>query len=213
MARTTILLITTCLVMTTAARAQEKDFADVGLARDAQAVLDGHQAVVQKRLSGSGAEEGCVRGEPSPWISRKDRLDGTHAWRRVAPTAALETFVREDGASITILDWGCESYVASIRWVFPNKPPVQRFPLRSRVIEALRELQRIGAKSVFGLDKVEAALTRHKDPDLLLRSGDELPVPGDGEEFLQTRVVLTGAGTLDAGAAGYVELRLIKGPL
>ena len=163
-------------------------FADIGLSRDAQHLLRAH---AEAWFAKAELEEQCPRGEATRW------LDGG-AYKQVSPIAAVETHVLKGGANITIIQSGCEYYLASIRFVSPHK---------ISIADALRELRRLGAKPVFDLSKAERAIRRH--PNLALQT--ELPIPGDGTEFLQTQLIITRVGT--TGDGHFVEFQLSKGPL
>jgi hypothetical protein len=189
-----------------AASAAGGEFADVGLSRDAGPVLDAHLQHVQDQT-----DEHCVRGEPAPWLEPGKLATGTHAYRSTGPTSAIETVVRSDGSNITILEGGCESYAAAIRYVFPLRRAATDEQLAAHAVGALQLLRRLDARPVFDLAKAEAELERRGDLASLLKSGEEVPVPGDGEDFLQTRIVITRVGRVDGG--GFVELLLVKGPL
>lgn len=166
----------------------EPPFADTGLSRDAQYLLRAHSEAWFEHWSEG---DQCTRGEATPWLSGG-------AYKQVAPTAAVETHLLRQGANITIIQWGCEYYVASIRFVSRSaaKPAI-------RVADALRALRGLGAKTVFDLSKAEATIRRNGN----LAEHSELPIPGDGSEFLQTRVTITRSGT------NFVEFQLLKGPL
>lgn len=163
-------------------------FADIGLSRDAQHLLRAH---AEAWFAKAELEEQCPRGEATRWLDRG-------AYKQVSPIAAVETHVLKGGANITIIQSGCEYYVASIRFVSRStaKPS-------TRVADALRELRRLGAKPVFDLSRAEDTVRGQGN----LAEQSELPIPGDGEDFLQTRLTITRSGT------NFVEFQLIKGPL
>lgn len=192
------------LVLAFSASASENaaQFAGVGLSKDAQAVMQRH---IKAWFGDTQSNGHCVRGEPEPWLKARSR----YAFRRVSSTEAAQTIVWPDGANITVMDVGCEYYTAAIRYVFPVSS--RKVSVLPRAAEALRKLRNAGAKPAFDLEKAERELRRRKDLDALMRSHDEIPVPGDGEDFLQTRIVLHRAGI--ESRFGFVELTLLKGPL
>ena len=188
---------------TTAATDNETRFADVGLSTDAKAVLKQH---VEAYFRDAQPSDGCVRGEPEPWLSPRAR----YAFRRVSSTAAAQTIAWRDGSNITVMDSGCEYYTAEIRYVFPVTSRDRGLHAKAAA-EALRKLRSAGAKTAFNLAKAERELRRRHDLEALMRSHEEFAVPGDGEDFLQTRVVLQRAGV--GPRFGFVEFTLLKGPL
>lgn len=191
------------------ANAGEASFAAIGLARDAAALATAH-AESLFRTAPAGPIEPCVRGDAVPWFVA-DLPKDMHAFRQISPTTAVETFIRDDGANLTIVQGGCETYAASFRFVAPRRAGGGEAV--EEVIIALRELQWLETDAAFDFALAERELSRRRDLGSLLASREEIAVPGDGEDFLQTRIVLERAGPVPGEAAVFVEFRMMKGPL
>lgn len=113
------------------------------------------------------------------------------------------------------MNGGCEYYVNSFRYesaeISASKTSVNSWG--SETAKALRKMHALGLSEVFDLIKAAETLEKLvKEPGELFLDA-EIPVEGDGTDFLQTRVVLKGGGLLQGQAGGYVAFDLVKGPL
>jgi len=162
-----------------------------------------------------GAESECVRGEPEPLYSRKNSKIKSHSFTLRSRTEAIENIVSLSGDRVIIMHGGCEYYVNSFRYesdeISASNPSAPYWG--AEAAKALRRLHALGLTGVF--DYVKAAETLEKlinEPEHL-SFDSEIPVEGDGTDFLQTRVVLKGGGRLQGQTGGYVAFELLKGPL
>jgi hypothetical protein len=116
---------------------------------------------------------------------------------------------------MVILNGGCEYYVNSFRYesVEIGAGDSSAMHWGREAAKALRKLQVLRPSVVFDFAKAAETLERLvREPGKLLLD-EEIPVAGDGTEFLQTRIFLKGGGLLPGQAGGYVAFDLLKGPL
>ncbi len=119
------------------------------------------------------------------------------------------------GDRIIILNGGCEYYVNSFRYESAKIVPKDSSATYwgAETAKALRKLQALRPDVVFDLTRAAATLEKLAKEPGKLSLDSEIPVEGDGTEFLQTRLVLKGGGRLQGQIGGYVAFDLIKGPL
>ncbi|RII28433.1 MAG: hypothetical protein CXR31_00680 [Geobacter sp.] len=114
-----------------------------------------------------------------------------------------------------ILNDGCEYYVNSFRYesadILGQDSSANYWG--AEAAKALRMLQSLGASVVFDLTKTAEMLEKLVKEPGKLSLDSEIPVEGDGIDFLQTQVILKGGGLLQGQAGGYVVFDLVKGPL
>ena len=79
--------------------------------------------------------------------------------------------------------------------------------------ETLEKLSRLKPRTAFSVGLAAKELRTKLGRRGSLELATEIPVSGDGVDFLQTRVVVKGGGGLAGGAGGYVEFDLLTGPL
>ena len=162
-----------------------------------------------------GVEPGCVRGEPEPLFSRTNPQIKSHSFARESSTEATEEIVSLSGDRIITLNGGCEYYVNSFRYESAGIQARDHTAVYwgAETAKALRKLQALRPSLPFDLTKVAEALEKLVKERGTLSVETEIPVEGDGTDFLQTRVVLKGGGILQGKAGGYVAFDLVKGPL
>lgn len=160
-------------------------------------------------------ESACVRGEPEPFFAGNNPQIKSHTFVLRSATEATEKVVLLSGDRIIILNGGCEYYVNSFRYesakILPKDPSATYWG--AEAAKALRKLQALRPSVVFDLTKGAEVLEKLVKKPGKLSLDAEIPVEGDGTEFLQTRVVLKGGGLLQGQAGGYVAFDLVKGPL
>lgn len=157
----------------------------------------------------------CVRGEPEPLFTGNNPGIKSHSFVRHAKTEATEEVVFLSGDRIIILNGGCEYYLNSFRYesVQIRAGDSSARHWGAEAAQALRKLQALRPSLVFDLAKAVGTLEKLMREPGKLSLDEEIPVEGDGTEFLQTRVVLKGGGLLPGQAGGYVAFDLVKGPL
>ncbi|MBI1920333.1 MAG: hypothetical protein HYS23_04535 [Geobacter sp.] len=170
---------------------------------------------LQSLAADLGDKSICVRGEPEPLLSGNNSKIKSHSFTLQSRTEAIEEIVSLFGDRVITMNGGCEYYVNAFRYesaeISAGNASVTHWGLEAA--KALRKMHALGLSGVF--DLVKAAETLEKlvrEPGKLLLDA-EIPVEGDGTDFLQTRVVLRGGGLLPGQAGGYVAFDLVKGPL
>ena len=158
---------------------------------------------------------GCVRGEAVPWFSGRNQSAASWHFRSVSTIQSVEAVVTTAGDAITVVNQGCEYYSVSLRYDFAENPetPDKRRWWYEKAARALARARELGAAPVFDLELNEQLLLRASEGESVPEEIMDVPVEGDGLDFLQTRLSVTGYGALPQGSGSYVELRLVKGPL
>lgn len=157
----------------------------------------------------------CVRGEPEPLFSRDNPRIKSHSFSLQSTTEATENVVSLSGDRIIILNVGCEYYINAFRYesaTIPARESSARY-WGAEAAKALRKIQALRPSAVFDLTKAAETLEKLVKEQEAPSFDAEIPVEGDGTEFLQTRVILRGGGLIPGQAGGYVEFKLVKGPL
>ena len=149
-------------------------------------------------------EPECPRGEAEPWLAGAGGRVIDRSFERSSRISSLERIALQTGEAITIEHGGCEYYTVVIRYAPAAGQPAAANPLL-QAAGALETLASLGAASLFDLD---AAATTLRAEGVVL--GEELPVEGDGVDFLQTIITVVEPEDLPSAA---VEIRLSKGPL
>jgi len=169
----------------------------------------------QSFSAGPAVESACVRGEPEPLFAKNNPQLKSHSFALRSSTEATEEVVLLSGDRIIILNGGCEYYVNSFRYESAQilARDTSATYWAAETAKALKKLQALRPAVVFDLTKGAEALEKlAKEPGKLSLDA-EIPVEGDGTEFLQTRVILKSGGLLQGQAGGYVAFDLVKGPL
>lgn len=164
--------------------------------------------------AGTNTEAACVRGEPEPLFAASHPQLKSHTFTLQSGTEATEEVVTLSGDRIVILNGGCEYYVNVFRYESGqiSVDDASAAFWGTEAVKALRKLQTLRPSSPFDLDKTVVTLEKLlKEPEKLALDA-EIPVEGDGSEFLQTRLILKGGGRLQE-EGGYVAFELVKGPL
>jgi len=162
-----------------------------------------------------GVESPCVRGEPEPLFSGNSPRIKSHTFALRSRAEATEEVVTSSGDRIIILNGGCEYYVNSFRYESATISGRDSSAIYWGIeaAKALRKLQAMRPSVVFDLTKAAETLEKLVSEPGKLSLDSEIPVEGDGIEFLQTRLTLRGGGLLQGQPGGYVEFDLVKGPL
>lgn len=150
----------------------------------------------------AGDQPQCPRGEGEPWLPAQRSEVRTQSFERTSATGSVERVELRGGDVVEIEHAGCEYYTVIIR-LLPRTAAAGDLPAYARGAGVLETLSSLGAASVFDL-KLAAQALRAVQP----QPGDQLPVEGDGTEFLQTVVTVVGAE-----APASIEIHLSKGPL
>jgi hypothetical protein len=160
---------------------------------------------------GVAQEEECMRGEPTPLFKAPSTSQHGYGFQKVAKTEAWESFMSAGRDVYRIHHWGCESFVITVRWESQAAACASLREAERAGAKVLRTFQKWGADCPFDLEAAARLLNRSKGdkaPETQRSDIEEgLPVPGDGTDFLQTRVSIAAHGQ------GYVEVQLMKGPL
>jgi hypothetical protein len=145
----------------------------------------------------------CPRGDASPWFQGRHADVVSRSWEQKSRIEAVERVELRRGMHVSIEHAGCEYYTVVIRvgTATPGRGAATHYASAAAALLALAEG---GADSAFDL-RLAAETLRAAAP----RFGQDLPVEGDGTEFLQTVVTVREP---EAGAA-VVEFTLSKGPL
>jgi hypothetical protein len=145
----------------------------------------------------AAARDGCVRGEPAPLFPKA--ASGMHSFTPKSPTEADETLRLPSGATLRVEHGGCEYYVLTFE--FPGAAKENAYASAARLVDSLRLQQ---PESVFDLQRAASTLRAMASKGEPL--GKEEEVAGDGEDFLQTRLMLE-------QRKGKLRLTLFVGPL
>lgn len=149
------------------------------------------------------ADADCVRSEPEPLVAVAKPGLSARQFRRTNAHEAVEDLAFARGDRLRIDHGGCEYFVLTF-----TVRPTQG--VRSRLLTAARGLRQLAAlkpAAPFDLPAAAAAMESLHRSGPPLVDGQDYPVPGDGEDFLQARF------SFDAAPHGAVRFRLLKGPL
>ena len=145
----------------------------------------------------------CIRGDPEPVLRAPAQRLAKHQFRRTHAKEAIETISLPRGDSFRLDHSGCEYYVIAFT-VRPRQTGIDRLHIAAK---GLRQLAALKPDIVFDLQAAAVAMEEVRRAGVPLVDGEEHPVAGDGEDFLQTRFVF------DSAPRGAVRFRLFKGPL
>lgn len=190
------------------------DFANLTLGLEAKTIIEQqHKKLFPDSKHGYGME--CVRGDPKPWFGAKTKSKKSNHYTNISSTEALEALVTRDGDTLTIFNGGCEYYVIALRYEFSEKAhdKKDRRWWFGKAAKSLLRAYELGADSVFDLKKSAQTINRIANDKMVVKEIAEVPVEGDGSDFLQTRISITNYGQLPQESGSFVELELFKGPL
>lgn len=161
----------------------------------------------------AAAEETCPRGEPEALFQGKEVK--SEIFTPVSNHEANEEVVFNSGDRLLIRNWGCEYFVISYRYesakfLVKSEDTLDVF---KKSVESLKKIAALHPNSVFDDKKAAETLKELITEGKELTLGQSFPVEGDGFDFLQTRVMVKGGGSLKKGRGGFIEIELQKGPL
>jgi hypothetical protein len=163
---------------------------------------------------GHCAEDGeaCVRGEPAPVFPAAQAGITSHSFNAVSSHEARERVELASGVSVAIHHQGCEYFVTTFRFEGAGilKGGASSKASYQAAAELLRQLGRMKADPGFDL-ALAAATLEQASRGAPLEFEQELPVAGDGTDFLQSQVKVDNAGR--KSKVGFVQVTLFKGPL
>jgi hypothetical protein len=190
------------------------DFANLPLGLEAIKIVEQQYKELYPD-SKHGYEMECVRGEPSPLFGSKIKSEKSKHYKAISATEALETIVTEDGDALTIFNGGCEYYVIAIRYEFPENAHDKNDSgwWIEKAARALLRADELGADPVFDFKKSAQTIKKAANDIAVVTDIVDMPVEGDGFDFLQTRISITNYGQLPNASGSFIELELFKGPL
>jgi hypothetical protein len=161
----------------------------------------------------AAAEETCPRGEPEALFQGKEVK--SEIFTPVSNHEANEEVVFNSGDRLLIRNWGCEYFVIFYRYESAKLlvKSGDTFGVFKKSVELLQKIAAFRPNSVFDDMKAAETLDKMITEGKELTLGQSYPVEGDGFDFLQTRVVVKGGGSLKNGRGGFIEIELGKGPL
>jgi len=158
-------------------------------------------------------EEACVRGEPAPVFPAAQAGIKAHRFNTVSSHEARERVELASGMTVDIHHQGCEYFVTTFRFEGAGilKSDASIKASYQAAAELLRQLGHLKSDPGFDLALAAATLEKASRSAQPLAFELELPVAGDGTDFLQSQVKLDNAGR--KAASGFVQITLFKGPL
>jgi hypothetical protein len=153
----------------------------------------------------------CPRSEPTAVFTTKSPTVATQSFRLV-DGAGIEEIHLKSGQTIRVKNWGCEYYVVTFLVEPAEHSP--NLSVRSAYEQAaswLIRLKELSASPPFKLDLAARTLRNHYRNERKLAFDSEIPVEGDGTDFLQTRVKVEKPE--EGRKAGALQFSLFTGPL
>ncbi|MEZ0369824.1 MAG: hypothetical protein ACAI44_12125 [Candidatus Sericytochromatia bacterium] len=153
-------------------------------------------------------EPGCTRGEPFAWYPQRKAPIVSQSFKRFSATRSIETVSLANGDKFTVENTGCISYDIVLRYEFRGIAPAANDyrAWQRKGAAILRSLARLNKVGVFDLLKAADALERIQPSNI--QPQEPQPVPGDGIDFMQARVLLSHKGATKTG--GFVQIELYR---
>ncbi|MGM9481472.1 hypothetical protein ACS5PN_09805 [Roseateles sp. NT4] len=158
--------------------------------------------VVAGMAAAQAPAQDCVRSEPQPLLPSAHGVEARQ-FRRLNTHEAVESFTLRSGDRFRVEHGGCEYVVLS----FSLRPAQANSSRLLAAAQGLRQLAALKPAAIFDLAAAASAMEALARSGQALVNGQEYPVPGDGEDFLQARFMF------DAAPRGVVSFKLIRGPL
>ena len=154
----------------------------------------------------------CPRSEPTPILQAKSNAIVSHSFQLTDGTGVEEVQLRS-GEAIRIKNWGCEYYVLtfSIEPAIARKAGLGSRAAYERAAAWLLRLKELHGDIPFDLDLAARALRQQYRKNHTPVFGTEVPVVGDGTDFLQTHILVEQPEGIRK--AGTLQFSLFKGPL
>ena len=173
-----------------------------------------YAAVVGPALATDHSDEAsCPRGEPEAIFPIGTPNVLKQSFRPETKRTSIEQIELTSGESIRVRHWGCEYYVLTFV-IEPRRSKELNMPADVAYPRAAAWLDRLTALKIetpFDLSKVARTLRQYHGMGRKPSFDLELPVEGDGTDFLQTRVRVE---IPEPGhKPGAIQFSLFTGPL
>src|SRR5476649_284281 len=154
----------------------------------------------------------CVRSEPGPVFDGKQAGISSYHFSPVSSHEAREQLVLNSGESVEIKHGGCEYMVTTFRIQAKSISSSVKTAREAYLTAAasLRRLQQLKETSGFNLALAAGALDAAVKRNPKIDFGEEIPVEGDGVDFLQAQVQVDAAGW--ESGVGHIQITLFRGP-
>ncbi len=131
-------------------------------------------------------EEACVRGEPIPVFAAGQAGTKSHHFKAISSHEARERVELSSGVLVAIHHLGCEYYVTTFRFESADllKNDASPKAVYRSAADQLRQLRRLKADPGFDLDLAATTLESAVLSGQPVEFEQELPVAGDGTDFL-----------------------------
>jgi hypothetical protein len=154
----------------------------------------------------------CTRSEPTPVLLTKSNGIVSHSFQ-LTDGIGIEEIQLRSGEKIRVENRGCEYYVLTFT-IEPATASEASLGARAAyegVASWLLRLKRLRGENLFNLDLAARTLRQHCQKYRTPAFGTELPVVGDGTEFLQARIQVEQPEK--RSKAGTLQFSLSRGPL
>ena len=157
-------------------------------------------------------DSNCPRSEPTPILQAKSSAIVRQSFQLTDGTGVEEVQLRS-GEAIRVKNSGCEYYVLTflIEPATAREPGLSARAAYERAAVWLLRLKELHGDTPFDLDLAARALRQHYQKNRTPVFGTEIPVVGDGTEFLQTQVQVEQPE--ENRKTGTLQFSLSKGPL
>ena len=178
-------------------------------------------AIVEKQATAwfpnvKAENPGCNRGEPTSWLNPKHPKIKSVQFRQISDTQSVEAAVLTTGETITVVNWGCESYAVSIRYTFgeaaPNLNEEFWFQKSAEALKLVQGLEKKENGNPFDLGLDAKALTAQLEKINTEGVSFQNPVSveGDGLGLQETSIEFMRVGQLPDKKGSFLEITLIK---